>query len=81
MTIENTNCIKLILDQTVLDKYNKYYFNKYPKRKKIPIERPIHPSINKWMILQRPAMNNLKQTWKEFCQWWIKDLGYENYNK
>ena len=69
---------KLVLDKEVLDKYNKYYFKKYPKRHTIPIERPIHPSINVWMILQRQAMNNLKQTWKDFCKWWINDLGYQD---
>lgn len=71
--------LKLVLDQSVLDKYNQYYFDTYPKRHKIPIERPIHPSINTWMIMQRPEMNGLKQAWKDFCQWWIKDLGYGDY--
>lgn len=79
MTVESEKNITLILDQEVLDKYNTYYFKKYPKRKKVPIERPMHPSINVWMILQRHAMNNLKQEWKEFCIWWVKELGYENY--
>jgi Holliday junction resolvase RusA-like endonuclease len=69
--------ITLVLDRNVLDRYNKYYFNKYPKRKKIPIERPLHPSINVWMIMKRPAMNNLKQAWKEFVSWWLEDLGYQ----
>lgn len=68
--------LKLILDQSVLDSYNSYYFKKYPKRKKEPIEHPYHESINKWFIMQRPAMNDLKQRWKEFCCWWIKELGY-----
>lgn len=46
----------------------------YPKRKKRYIERPIHPSVNTWMILQRPAMNKLKQEWHDFIVWWINDL-------
>lgn len=71
--------LKLVLDHSVLDRYNNYYFNQYPRRNKIPIERPIHPSTNTWMILQRQAMNNLKQVWKEFIIWWINDLGYQNY--
>ena len=70
---------KLILNQEVLDRYNAYYFDKYPRRHKIPIERPLHPSINTWMIMQRPEMNNVKQIWKEFCEWWINDLGYQDY--
>ncbi len=73
------NVLKLILDNNVLEKYNKYYFSLYPKRKKVPIERPLHPSINVWMIMQRPAMNNLKQIWKDFCKWWVNELGYQNY--
>ena len=68
----------LILDQSVLDRYNKYYFKQHPKAKKVPIERPLHPSINSWMILQRMAMNNLKQKWKDMVVWWINDLGYSN---
>ena len=70
--------LNITIDNDILEKYNKYYFRKYPKRKKTPIPRPIHPSINQWMILQRPAMNNLKQTWKEFIEWLIKDLGYQD---
>lgn len=75
-----TQTIVLTLNKEVLEKYNQYYFKKYPKRKKVPIERPLHPSINVWMIMKRPAMNNLKQIWKEFCVWWIQDLGYQNLN-
>lgn len=69
------NYLKLVLDDTVLSRYNDFYFRKYPKRRKIPIERPMHPSINTWMILQRPAMNGLKQAWKDFIKWWVIDLG------
>ena len=72
------NNIKLVLDQDVLDKYNEYYFSKHPKARKIPIEHPYHPSINTWCILPRIQMNALKQKWKEFGCWWIKELGYEN---
>lgn len=70
--------LKLILDQNVLDEYNKYYFSKYPRRKKAPIERPIHESINQWMIKPRPIMNDLKQRWKEFICWWVKREHLDN---
>lgn len=69
---------KLVLDNTVLDNYNTYYFDRYPKRKKVPIEHPYHPSINTWFILKRPQMNALKQQWKDFIIWWINDLGLNN---
>ena len=70
--------LNLVLDQKVLDGYNTYYFKKYPRRSKAPIEHPYHESINKWFVMQRPQMNALKQRWKEFCVWWIETLGYTN---
>ena len=70
--------LNLVLDQKVLDEYNTYYFKKYPRRSKAPIEHPYHESINKWFVMQRPQMNALKQKWKEFCIWWIETLGYTN---
>lgn len=66
------NKITLILDNDVLEKYNTYYFLKHPRAKKIPIEKPWHPSINTWMILPRVQMNALKQKWKDFICFWIK---------
>lgn len=72
------NVIKLVLDQDVLDRYAQYYFTEHPKAKKVPIEKPWHPSINQWCILPRIQMNALKQKWKDFGVWWIKDLGYDN---
>lgn len=70
--------IKLTLDKDVVDKYNAYYFSQHPRAKKKQIEHTIHPSINVWSIKPRIQMNALKQTWKQFIMWWIKDLGYEN---
>ena len=45
--------IILTIDQKTLDLYTKYYFLEHPRAKKIPIEKPWHPSINTWMILPR----------------------------
>ena len=66
------NYIKLVLDQEVLDKYNRYYFLKHPKAKNQPIEHTYHPSINSWIILPRIQMNALKQKWKDFVVFWMK---------
>jgi hypothetical protein len=74
------NEIKIIIDNDVLDKYNKYYFSKYPKRKVNPIEQPTHPSINKWMIMRRIMMNAVKCKWKEFIVWFVEDQGLTNKN-
>lgn len=70
--------LKLVLDQNVLDEYNKYYFSQHPRARVQPIKRPIHESINQWMIMKRPMMNSLKQKWCDFGIWWIKKLGYDN---
>ena len=72
MVETNENYIKLILDNNVLEKYNKYYFIEHPRAKKKPIEKPYHPSINTWCILPRIQMNVLKQKWKDFCVFWMK---------
>lgn len=74
----NENYIKLILDQDVINKYNKHYFLKHPKAKNAPIEHPYHPSINSWIILPRIQMNALKQKWKDFIKFWIKYEKLEN---
>jgi Holliday junction resolvase RusA-like endonuclease len=70
--------IKLVIDNDILQKYNSYYFKLYPKRKKQPIETPTHPSINKWMIMKRPQMNDLKQKYKDFIIWFVEDNGLTN---
>lgn len=67
------NKITLVLDQSVLDRYTEYYFELHPRAKKVPIEHPYHPSINTWCILPRVQMNALKQKWKDFGVWWMRD--------
>lgn len=72
------NNIRLVVDNAVLDKYNEYYFSQHPRAKKKPIPYPYHESINTWMIMRRPEMNHLKQKWKTFIQWIVKEQGYAN---
>ena len=38
----NENYIKLTLDNSVLEKYNTYYFLEHPRAKKKPIPKPRH---------------------------------------
>ena len=70
--------IILTLDYNILELYYNYYFKQHPKAKKVPIDKPIHPSINTWMILKRPMMNALKQKWKDFSIFVVRHYGYEN---
>ena len=70
--------ITLVFDDDILEKYLEHYFKLYPKRKKKPIDSPLHPSINKWFIMKRPQMNDFKQRWKDFTVWVVQYYGYEN---
>lgn len=70
--------IKIIIDKDAIEKYTEYYFKQYPGRRKRPIEKPIPPSLNQWMVMPRFQMNALKQTWKEFGNWLVKHNNLEN---
>ena len=70
--------IKLIIDKDALSRYYEYYFSIHTRAHKKPIANPYHESINVWMIMQRAAMNNLKQKWKDFMVWFVSDQGYAN---
>lgn len=68
----------ITIDNSLVDEYADYYFQQHPRAHKKPIKRPIHPSINQWMILPRMQMNALKQKHKDFIIWVINKLGYSN---
>ena len=70
--------IELTIDNDTLRRYEEYYFSIHKRAKKKPIPHPYHESINTWMIMKRPAMNALKQRWKDFIIWYIEDQGYTN---
>lgn len=70
--------IKIIIDNSTLKEYEKYYFKHHPRASKKPIANPYHESINQWMIMKRPMMNALKQRWKDFICWLIDNQGYSN---
>lgn len=70
--------IQLIIDNSVLERYNKYYFSLHPKAHVPPIKQPRHESMNVWMIMKRPMMNALKQRWKDFIEWFVTEQGYAN---
>lgn len=69
---------KIIIDNALVDEYCQLYFKQHPRAKKRPIDRPIHPSLNQWMILPRVQMNTLKQKWKDFGKYIVKKHGLEN---
>lgn len=72
------NHIQLVIDEKKLREYEEYYFSIHKKAKKKPINHPYHESINAWMIMKRPMMNDLKQRWKNFIVWFIENQGYTN---
>lgn len=70
--------LKIVIDNSILEQYNRFYFRLHPKATKKPIETPYHPSINAWMIMKRPVMNRLKGQWKDFIVWLMQYLGYKD---
>ena len=76
--MKKQNKILLVIDNSVLDAYSQYYFSIHTKATKRPLKNPYHESINSWMILKRPAMNCLKQKWKDFIKWFVNEQGYAN---
>ena len=68
----------MIINNDVLSQYEEYYFSIHTKAKKKPISHPYHESINTWMIMKRPAMNSLKQRWKDFVVWLVEHKGLSN---
>ena len=74
----NDNIIEIGFTEELLEQWTKEYFKKHPRSKKKPIESPEHPSLNKWVILQRITMNKLKQDWKDFVVYVVKHYGLED---
>lgn len=70
--------VKLVVDNAALAEYEKVYFAEHPKAKKKPIAHPYHESINTWMIMRRPEMNALKQRWKMFIEWFVKNSEHKD---
>jgi Holliday junction resolvase RusA-like endonuclease len=65
--VENETIVTINKD--ILQKYYDYYFDKYPKRKVVPIEKPIPPSLNRFIAMKRMQQNSVKQRYKEFSVW------------
>lgn len=70
--------ILLQIDNDALTRYEQHYFSIHTRAKKKPIPHPYHQSINVWMIMKRPAMNALKQQWKDFIRYFVEEQGYAN---
>jgi hypothetical protein len=60
---------KIVLDNDILKQYEKYYFNKYPKRRVSPIKSVFPPSLNRFIAMKRMVQNDTKQKYKEFSVW------------
>jgi Holliday junction resolvase RusA-like endonuclease len=60
---------KIVINNEILNLYKEYYFNKYPKKRVMPILKPIPPSFNYFISIKRIAQNSVKQKYKEFSIW------------
>jgi len=74
------NNILIIINKDIVNKYHEYYFQKYPKRKVKPIDKPIPPSLNKFITFGRMQQNSLKQKYKEFSIWLSSYYSIDNLN-
>jgi hypothetical protein len=72
--------IKIVIDKNIVKEYCKYYFQKYPKRKAVPIDKPIPPSLNRFIAMKRMMQNALKQKYKEFSIWLASYYSVANLN-
>ncbi len=72
--------LKIIIDQECVDRYNALYFEKHPKAKNKRITSPQHPSMNTYYKANYREANHIKQMWKDFVVWRIKELGLSNAN-
>ena len=70
------NEIRMEITQDLVDEYTKEYFRKHPNRKKKPIDKPVPPNLNRFMVMKRPQANDVKQKWKDFAIWIINKYGY-----
>ncbi len=70
----------IIIDNIILDEYNKYYFKTYPNRRKIPIEKTIAPTLNSFISKIRMEQNSIKQKYKEFSMWLARHYKINNLN-
>ena len=72
--------IKIVIDNKVLGEYKKYYFEHYPKRRVFPIDKPIPPSLNRFIGMKRITQNAIKQKYKEFAIWLSSYYKIDNLN-
>lgn len=71
-------CVKIVIDQDCVDRYNALYFKEHPKARKLRITTPQHPSMNTYYKTSFQAANNIKQTWKDFIIWYVREIGLDN---
>jgi hypothetical protein len=76
--IRQKDFISIEFTEELLEEWTKIYFKKHPKAKKIPIETPANPSLNKWIILRRQSMNAMKQNYKDFGKFVVKHYGLDD---
>lgn len=69
--------IEVKIDQTALDLYLTKYFECYPRRRKKPITKPFVPSLNKYLVMNKDARNELKQHWEDFMWTIVKTNGWD----
>lgn len=65
-------------NQEDLNEYISEWKKKYPRKRKIPIEKPIVRSLNTMLVItNRIVQNTHKQNYKEYAIWTAKKYGFD----
>ena len=67
--------IKIVIDSGLVTRFNEEYFAEHPRARKPKIKAPQHPSMNDYYKGSFQSANKIKQDWKEFIVWCLKDKG------
>jgi Holliday junction resolvase RusA-like endonuclease len=72
----------IIIDQKTMKDYEVDYFLTNIRARVFPnyFKRPIPPSLNKFTALKRMTQNAMKQKYKQFAIWLIKENNLDNKN-
>ena len=71
---------KLTFNQENLDAFYREYFKTYPLRSKQYIETPIVPSLNRWLSLSPKARSPIKNAWRDYVAYVVKEAGLTGLN-
>jgi len=71
--------IQIVIDSRLVAQFNEEYFIEHPRARNPKIKAPQHPSMNDYYKSNFQSANKIKQNWKEFIVWCLKDTDLAGY--